>query len=78
MNFYTVERILKKERNLKTKRLKFLVKFSGYDDSENMWLSWQDFTQDMKKIASAMPTTEPETNANFSGLRQLYALCELQ
>ncbi len=51
--FYTVERILKKERDLKTKRLKFLVEFSGYDDNENMWLSWQDFTQDMKKIASA-------------------------
>ena len=37
--FYTVERILKKERDPKTKRLKFLVKFTGYDDSENMWLS---------------------------------------
>ena len=37
-DFYAVERIIKKERDLKTKRLKFLVKFEGYDDSENRWL----------------------------------------
>ena len=63
--FYTVERILKKERDPKTRRLKFLVKFTGYDDSENMWLSWYDFTPDMRKVASAMLTTEPETDAVF-------------
>ncbi len=62
--FYTVERILK-ERDAKTKRLKFLVKFAGYDDSENMWLSWYDFTSDMRIIASAMPTTEDDTDATF-------------
>ena len=52
--FYTVEQILKKERDPKTKRLKFLVKFTGYDDSENMWLSWYDFTPDKRTVASTM------------------------
>ena len=63
--FFTVERILKKERDPKTKRLKFWVKFTGYDDCENMWLPWNQFTHDMKKIASAMPITEPDTDADF-------------
>ena len=63
--FYTVERILKKERDPKTERFKFLVKFTGYDDSENMWLSWYDFTPDMRKIASTMPTTGLDTDVNF-------------
>ena len=63
--FYTVERILKKERDPKTKRFKFLVKFTGYDDSENMWLSWYDFTPDMRKVASTMPTAKADTDANL-------------
>ena len=53
--FFTVERIPKKERDPKTKRLKFLVKFTGYDDCENMRLSWIHFTHDTRKIVSAMP-----------------------
>ena len=64
-DFYAVERIIKKERDAQTKRLKFLVKFKGYDDSENRWLSWYDFSPDMRKIATTMPTTEPESDANF-------------
>ena len=64
-DFCAVERIIKKERNAQTKRLKFLVKFEGYDASENRWLSWYDFSPDMRKIATTMPTTEPESDANF-------------
>ena len=64
-DFYAVERIIKKERDAQTKRLKFLVKFECYDDSENRWLSWYDFSPDMRKIATTMPTTEPESDANF-------------
>ena len=41
-DFYAVERIIKKEQDARTKRLKLLVKFEGYDDSENCWLSWSD------------------------------------
>ncbi len=52
--FFKVKRVLKKERDPKTKRLKFLVKFTGYDDCENMWLPCNQFTPDMRKIASAI------------------------
>ena len=52
-DFHAVERIIKKERDAETKRLKFLVKNSeGYDDSENRWLSWYDFSPDTRKIAT--------------------------
>ena len=64
-DFYAVERIIKKERDTQTKRLKYLVKSEGYYDSENRWLSWYDFSSDMRKIATPMPTTEPESDANF-------------
>ena len=37
----------------------------GYDDSENSWLSWYDFSPDMRKITTTMPTTEPDPDADF-------------
>ena len=43
-DFYQVEKILKKEKDLETKRLRFSVKFEGYGNSGNRWLTWQDFT----------------------------------
>ncbi len=55
----------KRKTDPKTKRLRFLVKFEGYDDSENRWLIWQDFTSDLRKSASAMPVTEPEIDAEY-------------
>ena len=64
-DFYQVEKIVKKEKDPKTKRLRFLVEFEGYDDSENRWLTWQEFTSDMRKIATAMSVTEPETEAEY-------------
>ena len=40
---YHVENILQHQGNFKTKKfLKFLVKWTGYDESENSWVSWHE------------------------------------
>ncbi len=78
--FYTDGRAVRnsKERDTKMKRLQISSRIYRLQRQDIVGLSWYNVTSDMRKVASTMPTTEPETDATFKGIRQFSALCELQ